>query len=402
MGTIKKAVKFALLWPNNEVLCSQTLYQAMQAYLNLYGASSDIQYLDGAKHVAEKIAGIQNEDGGFDIGFNFVFGSGIMKASAHESTTPEILCTYALQKYRDDSSDTSFDSNIESAIGWIKKVAIRTAPDAMAMPYAPDTLKDPHILNATSFTLPVLAHWIDATGDSEAKSLYDQFCSFLIKNMEGEGEGEGDAGYFPYFYKAGLRAHFERQLDKIDNYHLGQQLKYHVIAQNYCENADNDLMIKRMAQYLIEIRDENGVYEYCAEHEQFPNNVHIWGYAAAPEALARASEYLGDSEMGEAGHRIYKWIVNNAWNGNYFFPVLDLDGEVLESEYYARTSGWVAAMTSYRYIKSKEPSARDITVSLLTGLEECQFKGVERNMWNRRLLYAVKVYHVLARRKQVL
>ena len=85
--------------PTNNILSSQTLYEALFANVNMYLKYKDNKYKNASHDIAYLISNTQLEDGGFDIGYNFRFGNNMTKKSNKESTTPEILSIFALIKY---------------------------------------------------------------------------------------------------------------------------------------------------------------------------------------------------------------------------------------------------------------------------------------------------------------
>lgn len=95
------------LSPAKKVFSSQTVYESLLACMALYELTGGEFWLENCKHLCKLLIGIQQPDGGFDIGYNFRFGENLAKKRQLESTTPEVVGLYALCKYH-DMFDTPF------------------------------------------------------------------------------------------------------------------------------------------------------------------------------------------------------------------------------------------------------------------------------------------------------
>ena len=83
---MKNFLKKILVIPNHKVLCSQTLYECLFTCIEMFEFSGDDFWRVEVKNVADIISLNQNKDGGFNIGYNFIFGTGVVKKNASEST----------------------------------------------------------------------------------------------------------------------------------------------------------------------------------------------------------------------------------------------------------------------------------------------------------------------------
>jgi hypothetical protein len=394
MVSFKRLMKDILLWPNVNVLCSQTLYESVFGCLELYAATGDSEWRRKATDVSDILAGRQNADGGFDIGFNFVFGKNTKKASQHDSTTPESLSGFAL--WRIDSickSDRFAESNVK-LVQWLVEHSYPITEEKWGVPYAPGNVDDVHITNSCSFALPILAAELNRnSSNNKVKGIVNGMINFL----EGELESESlTASYWRYFYRGGEHFVDEPQKEKIDNYHMAQQLRYQCEVQLLYPTQASLRIINRVSDYLYSIRDANGLFQYCNDQKYQPRDVHVWGLSSVVPSFITSGRMLGKQEYIDAASQIVDWLIEYAWNGHYFYPVLDIRGEVLEREYYPRSNGWVfeALAFYYRYV-DQDPRIYSICTDLYEKLESTGFTGRERNMWNPRLIAAVRVKNYL-------
>jgi hypothetical protein len=394
---LKKYFRSLLIWPQTNVQCSQTLYQSLYAAQIMYSCSNSDEWRGKINHISKKIISGQNLDGGFDIGYNFNFGYRLFKKRAHESTTPEILSVHALQLIRGiGESNQDIDNAILKGIRWINRNIVKINEASYGIPYAPDTLKDVHILNGCTFALVPLCFYLSSSNsnDEEITKKINGIISFLHSQMETSDEYEGK--YFRYFYSKGIKAKDERQIEKIDNYHLGQQLYYHCLIQKYYPSKLNDEIVQHLSIYLYAIRDSNGQYEYC-NHKRFsPSDVQLWSYSSSVMAFYEAYKLTSNNEYRVAAIQIFEFIVKNGWNGEYFVATLDINGSTLDSDYYVRTNAWIAHMLAY-YLKniSDDKKIHSLLKMVYHRLEMNGFVGPEKHVWTKRLKYAVRLKSIL-------
>jgi hypothetical protein len=398
----KSILRNILIWPETSVICSQTLYETLLAIIDIYELTKKAVYLEQIKNVSSLIVKNQNRDGGFNIGYNFNFGTRLIKNNNNESTAPEMLSLYALIRANEYLKSDKINSAVSYGVHWIEKHSIKISAEKYGIPYAPNTLNDVHIINASSFCLPALAYYAkNNKKDDRIKLLFNRYINFLYDELETNCFSDGK--YWRYFYRGGKRFENEIQKDKIDNYHLGQQLKYHCVIQKIIPTNKNLKIIKHLSDYLLSIRNTHGIYEYCNSHSFKPNNIHIWSFSSAIQGFVDAYSIIKDEKLLESAVTIKKWIIKNSWNGKYFIPVLDLNGNVLDNNYYPRTNAWtIHSMTQYMQYYGIEEDLLQIVEKVYSDLSNNSFIGKEKHVWTKRLVYATRSYHWLKGKPQII
>ena len=398
--SIRRRLRDLLIWPQVEVKCSQTLYETVLGCLDLHQLTNDNVWKERAVSCAHRLCKSQNEDGGFNIGFNFVFGRGLMKRKWDDSTTPELLSVYSLLRVRDELQVKAFNENIKLGLNWLIRNSYKLSDgERWAIPYCPGTVFDPHITNSVSFALPALAASGTAENESVRREIFDGYLNFLLGELETDSEIKG-AAYWRYFYRGGANFRYEAQQGKIDNYHMAQQLHYQCVVQAIEPDDRAMKIIRQVGEYLLGIRNDHGIFEYCNQPEFSPSDVQVWGFSSVIQGLVSAGFILEDERYLVAARTFSEWLLENCWNGEYFFPVLDVNGRVLEREWYPRTNAWVFHSLSYFMLKlGRDERILAILEKVYTKLEVGNFQGRERNTWSKRLLFAVRLQNALLRKE---
>ena len=398
----KSILNNILLWPKTSVMCSQTLYESLLSIIDLYELTKKKIYIEEIKFLSDLIIREQNYDGGFNIGYNFNFGTKLVKKSTNESTSPEMLSLYALIRANKYVKNEKLNNAINKGVNWIEKNSIKISSKKYGIPYAPNTLNDIHIINACSFCLPALAYSLQKDKNNERiKVLFYGYINFLYDELESNDVSDGK--YWRYFYRGGKRFKREIQKDKIDNYHLGQQLKYHCVIQKIIPTNKNFKIIKHLSDYLLSIKNTQGIYEYCNSHSFKPNNIHIWSFSSAIQGFVEAYSIIKNEKLLESAITIKKWIIKHSWNGKYFIPVLDMNGNVLDNNYYPRTNAWaIHSMTQYMQYCGFKKDLLLIVENVYSDLSNNSFIGKEKHVWTKRLIYATRYYHWLKGKPQII
>ena len=229
--------------PEKNILSSQTLYELAFTNINMFSHSKDRKYLEQAKNDIEMIISTQLDDGGFDLGYDFIFGKGLSKTAKKEGTSPELLSLTALSIYKEVARCDSprVMRAIENALKWIKDRILQVSPGVYAMPYAPDSLNRVHIINASSFTISAIACSIQHIDCPQMKDEFIKYLDGLFLFMDNQLEPSNEGAYWPYFYKKGDEQEQSLINDKIDNYHMAQQLYHHILASQYVDNTNNNI-----------------------------------------------------------------------------------------------------------------------------------------------------------------
>lgn len=366
--------------PVNNILSSQTLYEALFANINMYLKYKDEKYQNRCKQIAKLISDTQLDDGGFDIGYNFCFGNNMTKKLEKESTTPEVLSIFALLKYYEVFKDEEVIASIQKGIKWIKEKTYRNEQGLYVIPYAPCSYKQVHITNAISFTVATLGYYAYLFQDHQ----YDEICRDMLKYMKNELLIQDDKGYWNYFEKILMN---EKSYVKVDNYHIGQQLYYHILLSQYFENEDNEEIIKFVSNYIINKLKDNIAVPYIEIEDKATTDIHSWGYCS----LLLCTLKLNHKELAE---EVVNYMMKYMIIDNHFSPVIKNTGEIIEKEYYPRSDAWVLhALSEYLLLQKENVEVIEVVNKGLEKLEEKNYRGLENHVYTFRK----KVFSGIAR-----
>lgn len=396
---IKRYLKQILLKPP-VVLSSQTLYESLLALCDLYVLTDQQKWASMAQTVTSKFVEYQNEDGGFNIGYQFSFGDDLHKSNITDSTTPEVIGVYALYRYISlFEADIQVEWAAQQGIDWILKHAYCVSDDMWAIPYAPSTVSDVHILNGVSFTIGALAaHCSRNPQDSQARDVYIGMLRFLESQLEVDPSYDGM--YWPYFYQQGSHLPEGHRAHKIDYYHLGQQLKYHAVAQQLLPSPLNHKIVEHIAKHLADVQMKHkDILPYCNSSSFFKGLIHVWGLASCIKGFTSAAAVLGDDSYLENAKQITDWLMKYAWNGKYFYPILTREGGVEDPRYYPRSDAWV--LHSLAHYMRDTGYDEEIYACCTVGVDrlfECNFQGMENHAQTWRSRSVVKLLRFLRKR----
>lgn len=393
MKTLKNSILKFVNKPEPDIKSSQTLYECLFYNLNLYKIKKDDSYYKRCQKIANEICVSQLFDGGFDLGYDFIFGKDLHKKNKKEGTSPELLSITALSLYFEisDKTDLKVKSAINKGMSWIDKRIIKV-DDFHAIPYAPDTYKYVHIINATSFCISAISTSIEYVDDVNLKLrlknylgsmynfIYDQF--ILVSES---------SAYLPYFYING--SEFERQFvnDKIDNYHLAQQLYHHIIADKYFPSDTNKKCIHYMYNYLSSLIDADGFIPYTINNKSISDKVSVWGFSSVISAFSLYDYTYNTSSNVKS---IVRYLKAYCWNGEYFNPViLNSTRESFDSNFYPRSDAWVIhAISDYMLYSSFDENLFEMSESSFLLIEKDNYIGLENHTITfRKKLFAYLV-----------
>lgn len=366
--SIKKRFIDFMLKPADNIQSSQTLYEALLATLNILEATKEECWEKNADYIAKMIVKSQLPDGGFDIGYNFRFGKNLKKTTRIQATTPECLSIFALIEYYKISKNPAVKTCIEKGMLWIEKHAYVDKDGYWVIPYAPDTLKDVHITNAISFCIGTIANYTITFKDDRYLEMYSSMCDYMVSQLT----VIENAGYWDYFEKAlSVKGNF---YSRVDNYHIAQQLYYHMRANELIYNDANQQIIEKVSNYLSTYLKKNIIVPYiCINGEVSPTaDIDMWGYCALLMCTTKCNDM-------ETSKRIVEVILENSWNGEYFAPVLNSKLEVIDSRFYPRSDAWVVHALSEYYIIDRNPVIGEVIRASLNKLRSCDYKGTENH-----------------------
>lgn len=351
---LKKKLKNAILkfvnQPENGIKSSQTLYECLFYCINRARHGNKLFWEQESEKVAVEIVKSQLENGGFDIGYNFQFGNSLRKQKKFEGTSPELLSVVALNLYllqkKELNNQSLSDEILRSVlrgVRWAQSQLIET-DQGVAIPYAPETAPIVHIPNATSFALCALAtslhhpDLIDKRDEISAtvKRMYQFMMSQLVPSARGDG------AYWPYFFQTNNIQELRLGNDKIDNYHLAQQLFFHCLSQEFVPDDTNLSIIRATTQYLISLVSADGFVPYQFSQGKTSEKVDTWGFSSVPMALIAASKYVDDPSLDKALKQTTHFLLTHCRGEEHFYPIILWgDGEPFDKEFYPRSDAWV-------------------------------------------------------------
>ncbi|HFQ4858321.1 TPA: hypothetical protein ACGUPG_004142 [Vibrio vulnificus] len=384
MKFLKNTILSFVNQPEGGILSSQTLYECLFYQINMYHTTGDNKYFGYAKQVARKICATQLSDGGFDLGYNFIFGKGLNKKNLKEGTSPELLSLTALSLYSQlvNNQDKVVLDAIEKSINWIEKRVIEIETGIFAIPYAPDSYSKVHIINATSFAISAIASSASHIKDMERKKKFEDFLNGMYQFMFNQIEmTSDDAGLWPYFYKNGSQEELKLINDKVDNYHMAQQLYHHIIADSFYSNDYNKKSIEIIFKYLISILDDNGYLPYTVHKGKATDKVDIWGFSSLVGCFSLYSKVYECDVAKKASQRCFDYLMNHAWSGEYFYPIiLNSNKSVFDGHFYPRSDAWVIhAISDYSRFVSQNDDIILKTNSVFSKIVSNDFTGLENH-----------------------
>lgn len=352
---------------------SQTLYQALLGSINMYEASQDVYWKLRSDYIKDRLLDIQQDDGGFDIGYNFNFG---YKHKKGESTSPELVAVIALCRYAEvfDKKD-ELRNSIEKAISWIVKFSTKVSTDEWAIPYGPYSTSDIVVYNGTSFACSALGVYIGIYGNANEKvcQIYKGMILYLYRVLS---SSDGHDGLFWYY-------NVENN-SKIDYYHQMQQVEFHSLANKYCYDEIQSKLIVKASRFVLQISEDKDIIPYT-NNGSFGNRIHLWGYCSVLSGFCYSKDLDIENKQRyeKAIDEILNNIIQNSWNGTFFFPILNKDLSVYEDRFFVRSDAWVFnSLSLYYKVMLKSPVLKDVIKKSFNTILASNFCGLENHAAN--------------------
>lgn len=394
--SLKSALIKVINAPEDNIFSSQTLYEC------LFYLIERENYEDGLV-VAKLIAQSQLDDGGFDIGYDFLFGKGLTKTLPKEGTSPETLSITAVALFIKNFSEQLNSVDREDLINCVRKglewilLHSKVENGNLAIPYAPHSFKYVHITNATSFAMSAIAVGYDLVGDDLSQDLSKLYIG-MSDFMEGELEASEKFGkYWPYFYQNGSA--FEKQYinDKIDNYHIAQQLYFHILSQQFIKADSNQRVIEAVGSYILNEIDSDGFIPYTKRAGLATQKVDVWGFSSVLMAMAKMFEFTKDRRFLDASNRVENYLFNYCKANDYFYPIIDnATRQPFDDHFYPRSDAWVIhAVSVLDSIDGVERSRIDFCERVFNKIKNCSFRGLENHTFSFRKKLFVNALKIL-------
>ena len=377
--------------PEENVLSSQTLYESLFYCLNR--GADDFEWFKEATFVSNVIIETQLRDGGFDIGYDFIFGDGLRKTYPKEGTAPEMLSVTALCEYLNQYGDVIPHENqlilkraINLGVDWILKHLIKT-PAGAAIPYAPLTFHGVHITNASSFCISALATSLRFL-ESEKRITAEGALIEMYRFMKAELSSAEKGSYWTYFYQS--EPDFCKNNGKIDNYHIAQQLYHHCLAQKHYPHVDNYEIIRDVLSYLKSISSEDGFVPYTILNGKCSDKVDLWGFSSLISAFMLSGEVVGDSDAEKLAGRVASYIFEycRAKDDHFYAILLNSSKGAYDSNFYPRSDAWVIHGLSCLSTKSNDYRyMTDFCDSVYFKIKASRFRGLENHTltWRKQI-----------------
>lgn len=404
--------------PESNILSSQTMYESLMANIKMYDVLKDLNFKKEAIKIGHKLISYQNEDGGFDIGYNFIFGHNIVKKLKKESTTPELVSLFSLielSKILDLTQKDEIHLNEEiiksckKTIDWIEKHIVNFDYGS-AIPYAPLTTNNIHITNGVSFTIGALANYIShfEPENSKLKNILLNMNKFMLENLEKSNSGS----YWPYFWQASPYINENPRKSKIDNFHIGQQLRYHAFSFKKYEDEYNKQIIESVTKYLLNEIEDDGTLSYVIVNGKHSGTINSWGYSSVIKGLIESSDlgYSDKKQINEKVSIMVNVLIDRFWSGEHFYPIIEKKSfKKIDSNFYPRSDAWVAHSLSYvlkynkleKFLeKEKEEEIVNIVSKVLLNISNCNYIGYENHTVTKKKLYFSAVINGLKKLKE--
>lgn len=385
--------------PENGIKSSQTLYECLFFAVNRWRQTGTTDWLRQCEKVALEIVQDQLPDGGFDIGYDFIFGKGLRKKSVREGTSPELLSVTALGLFVlhcgqqvSDSTNLKVRKSLDSGVEWIFRYLKEQPDGSFAIPYAPLSHEGIHITNATSFALSALAV-ASVVSESGKKDELTKAVKLMYRFMSSQlVPASGRAGMlWPYFFRGAEDEGFSN--DKIDNYHIAQQLYHHCLAQQYVPDSSNLEIIEQVGGYLVNLQDDEGFVPYTFAQGRISDKVDVWGFSALVPAFAEAAKYLKNPDLENAVLRGVGYLFRHCVSEKNFYPIILNSGKkVFDSHFYPRSDAWVIHALSC-VPDCLSDAQNKFCDSIFYRIAGENFSGLENHtLTNKKALFAKLVY----------
>lgn len=373
-----KVIYSILLTPIYVRYCSQTLYQSLIGCLRLFLKTNDVIWSKRAKTLCELLIKTQRPDGGFDIGYDFNFGR-LHKKS--ESTSPELVGLLALVEYYKVFGGEDVKRSAHRAATWVKNNAIDLGEGKYAIPYGPYSIREVMVYNGTSFAASSIGVYLSVFPDYELEKIYHGMNKYLYEVLKTK---IGEAGKF-WYYSDQRRADLtEIQRNKVDYYHQMQQVEMHAMAELSFSSPFQMEMILDATKHVANLQENAGTIPYY----NTPTPIHMWGFCSCASGFIYASQFDNGTreEYLVRARGVLKWILDYSWTGDYFYPIVEKDGTVIDHNFYVRSDAWVFNSMALAIKEGViENDYLDICEKSYFKMESVHFSGIENHASSLRI-----------------
>lgn len=373
-----KVIYSIFLTPIYVRYCSQTLYQSLIGCLRLFLKTNDVIWSKRAKTLCELLIKTQRPDGGFDIGYDFNFGR-LHKKS--ESTSPELVGLLALVEYYKVFGGEDVKRAAHRAAAWVTNNALDLGNGEWAIPYGPYSIEQVMVYNGTSFAAGAIGVYLSVFQDDRLQKIYHGMNKYLYCVLESNINEPGKYWYYSDQSRLDLT---EIQRNKVDYYHQMQQVEMHTMAELSLSSPYQRSIIIEATLHIASKQEESGTIPYL----NTATPIHMWGFCSCASGLIYASQIdtgLKEQHL-ERARRVIKWIVENSWSGDYFYPIVEKDGTVIDHNFYVRSDAWVFNTLALAIKEGViENGYLEICEKSYLKMESVNFSGIENHASNLRI-----------------
>jgi hypothetical protein len=378
-----KAVLYATaLRPPHVRHCSQTIYQTLLGCLRLWESTTDTRWRDRADRVLAILLEIQRPDGGFDIGYDFNFGKPHRKG---ESTSPELVGLVALSQYARFVSPEPVAKSARRGVAWVQAHSRALDEREWAIPYGPYSTDEIMVYNGVSFAAGGLGIFLGAWGpDPEIENIYHGMIDYLNSHLSRDASLPGRFWFYSDQSRTDLDA--ERRA-KIDYYHQMQQVEMHSLAEQCAPYEAQLVLIRDAADHVVALHESQPVIPYVRPESFFRDTVHVWGYCSCASGLYEAARVIDDrrDRYRAVAAEIIAWLLEHAWSGEHFYPILSHTGTPLETAYQVRSDAWVFNAIAGAHLHAGGDELLEVAERCYAKMARCDFSGPESHASNRRI-----------------
>jgi len=390
-----KAAQATLLRPPYVRHCCQTIYMSLSGCINLWDATHDEQWHIRASSLCSLLQKIQRPDGGFDPGYDYNFGKLHRKG---ESISSEIFGLSVLMRYYVRFGGSDVKTSIHRATNWIKQFSTQINEEMWAIPYGPYSSKKIMVYNGTSFVAGALGEYLSIFPDKKLELIYHGMLTYLSNVMS---ESSDIPGKFWYYSDQSRTDLSKVARNKIDYYHQMQQVEIHSRAQLVLPNQNQLQLIKEATEHVLFLQKDDGLIPYLNTSK----DIHLWGYCSCASGFFLAAKVLNKEakRYHQAATKILDWIYSHSWNGNYFYPIVGMDGIPLDRNYYVRSDAWVFNAFSLSVLEGIQTEKYlEVCKKCFQSMERVNFSGIENHAGNLRILTTRKLLSFLVASKRKL
>lgn len=380
---LKKIIWF---YPKLNVQSSQTLYQLVFAINYVENDLREIN-IEIKNKLLQLILEKQNDDGGFNIGFNFLFGTNKLKPYHNSSTTPETLSILALYYLLNDHNKEIIFNSFKKHLVWIKKYIVGIHEQRIA--YCPSYSTIPHITNSTSFAFLT-------TGIFKKLGLISNEPKFRVSLEEDLITDKSNRyGYYYYFVQNSQLNTNEKQIMKIDYYHLAQQGWCHLIRFKLLNDKKDLKLSKRIFEFFIVSNVENEILNYCKDKNHTPNDIPLWGAMSLVQFSSEFFNLTKDTRALNIIENYTNFVLKFRKSNGQYPAVVSQTGLLVDNSQFMRGDAWICHGFAAAYSVTKDNRFLDATEEIMKNLIKENFKGNEPNRWSKRKLISLRLRDIM-------